>query len=224
MITIFFVQVVVLATQQWRSRHRRPGRPARIPRPDSVPRHGVPLQDPRSTSCFLVFMIVSLLILWAIENSRVGHDASAGIKQADSLSRRAWASTPWATRWQAFAPAASLPVSSAAFYAQYVSAVDPSCSGSCSTIYILIYVIVGGEGVHRARHRRLVPHRASRGGPAAQVVDAGAFRGDPHSSSSSSCRKGWGLPRGWGSTREHNRRLFHRNGPEGAEAGPDAAG
>lgn len=143
MITIFFVQVIILTTQQWRKVTGGPGGLQGVPRPDSF----LGMEFHSKTSfyfLFLVFMIVSLLILWAIENSRVGM-TFRGIKQADSLSESVGINT-MGYKVAAFATGGFFAGVMGGLYVQYVSAVDPSVFGFLPTIYILIYVIVGGEG------------------------------------------------------------------------------
>jgi branched-chain amino acid transport system permease protein len=143
MITIFFVQVIVLTTQQWRSVTGGPGGLQGVPRPDSF----LGLEFHSKTSfyfLFLVFMIVSLVVLWAVENSRVGM-TFRGIKQAASLSESVGINT-MGYKVAAFATGGFFAGLMGGLYVQYVSAVDPSVFGFLPTIYILIYVIVGGEG------------------------------------------------------------------------------
>ena len=178
MITIFFVQVIILTVQQWRSVTGGPSGLQGVPRPDSF----LGLQFHSKTSfyfLFLALMIISMLILWAVENSRMGM-IFKGIKQADSLSESVGINT-MGYKVLAFAIGGFFAGIMGGLYVQYVSAVDPTVFGFLPTIYILIYVIVGGEGsLHRPGHRRDAAHRAARGGTAAQELDAGALRGDPH--------------------------------------------
>ncbi len=143
MITIFFVQVIVLTTQQWRSVTGGPGGLQGVPRPDSF--LGLEFKSkPSFYFLFLIFMVVSLLILWAVENSRVGM-TFRGIRQAASLSESIGVNT-MAYKVAAFAIGGFFAGVMGGLYVQYVSAVDPSVFGFLPTIYILIYVIVGGEG------------------------------------------------------------------------------
>ncbi len=135
MVGIFFVQVIILTVQQWRSITGGNGGLQGVPRPDSV----LGIQFHSMVSIYflmLILMVVSLLILWAIERSRVGM-TFLGIKQADSLAESIGINTT-AYKVAAFAIGG--------FFAEYVSAVDPTVFGFLPTIYMLIYVIVGGEG------------------------------------------------------------------------------
>ena len=120
-VSIFVVQVIVLIVLQWPRVTGGASGLQSVPRPDSF----LGLHFHSKTSfyfLFLVMMLVSLLILWAIEHSRVGLTFK-GIRQAGFFAGLM-----------------------GGLYVQYVSAVDPTVFGFLPTIYMLIYVIVGGEG------------------------------------------------------------------------------
>lgn len=143
MVGIFFVQVIILTVQQWRSVTGGNGGLQGVPRPDSF----LGLKFTTTASIYflaLALMVVSLLILWAIEHSRVGM-AFQGIKQADSLAESVGINT-MAYKVAAFAIGGFFAGLMGGFYVEYVSAVDPTVFGFLPTIYMLIYVIVGGEG------------------------------------------------------------------------------
>jgi len=143
MITIFFVQVITLTVEQWRSVTGGAGGLAGVPRPDSF--LGLHFHSKESFYfLFLALMVISLLILWAIEHSRVGLTFK-GIKQADSLAKSVGINTTL-YKVVAFAVGGFFAGIMGGIYVQYVSAVDPTVFGFLPTIYILIYVIVGGEG------------------------------------------------------------------------------
>ncbi len=139
---IFFVQVIVLTVQQWRSITGGNGGLQGVPRPDSI----LGIEFASKTSFFMlaiVLMVVSLVILWAIERSRIGM-TFLGIKQADSLAESIGINTT-VYKVAAFAIGGFFAGLMGGFYVQYVSAVDPTVFGFLPTIYMLIYVIVGGE-------------------------------------------------------------------------------
>jgi len=139
---IFFVQVIVLTVQQWRSITGGNGGLQGVPRPDSI----LGIEFASKTSFFIlaiVLMVVSLVILWAIERSRIGM-TFLGIKQADSLAESIGINTT-VYKVAAFAIGGFFAGLMGGFYVQYVSAVDPTVFGFLPTIYMLIYVIVGGE-------------------------------------------------------------------------------
>jgi branched-chain amino acid transport system permease protein len=143
MVGIFFVQVIILTVQQWRSITGGAAGLQGVPRPDSI----LGIEFTSKTSFYflaLVLMLVSLLILWAIEHSRVGKTFQ-GIKQADSLAESVGINTT-VYKVAAFAIGGFFAGLMGGFYVQYVSAVDPTVFGFLPTIYMLIYVIVGGEG------------------------------------------------------------------------------
>ncbi|MBN1631059.1 MAG: branched-chain amino acid ABC transporter permease [Thermoleophilia bacterium] len=142
MVGIFFVQVIILTVQQWRNITGGNGGLQGVSRPDSF----LGLEFSSTTSIYflaLILMVVSLLILWAIEHSRVGKTFQ-GIKQADSLAESVGVNT-MAYKVAAFAIGGFFAGLMGGFYVQYVSAVDPTVFGFLPTIYMLIYVIVGGE-------------------------------------------------------------------------------
>ncbi|MCX8032232.1 MAG: branched-chain amino acid ABC transporter permease [Thermoleophilia bacterium] len=143
MVGIFFVQVIILAVEQWRTVTGGPLGIQGVPRPDSI----LLIRFGSKTSFYflaLSLMVISLLILWAIEHSRVGL-TFRGIKQADSLAASLGVNVT-AYKVAAFAIGAFFAGLMGGFYVQYVSAVDPSVFGFLPTIYMLIYVIVGGQG------------------------------------------------------------------------------
>lgn len=143
MVSIFFVQIIVLTVQQWRSLTGGASGLYGIPRPDGF--WGIEFRS--KTSFFflmLVLMLVSLVIMWAIEHSRVGM-TFRGIQQADSLAESVGINTT-TYKVLAFSVGGFFCGLVGGFYAQYVSALDPTAFGFLFTIYILIYMIVGGAG------------------------------------------------------------------------------
>ena len=83
MVSIFFVQMIILTVQQWRSVTGGASGLYGIPRPDGF--LGIEFKSKTSFYFLILGMaVVSLLILWAIEHSRVGL-TFRGIQQADSL-------------------------------------------------------------------------------------------------------------------------------------------
>lgn len=143
MVSIFFVQIIVLTVQQWRGLTGGASGLFGIPRPDGF--WGVVFKT-KTSFYFMILAIaaVSLLIMWAIEHSRVGL-IFKGIKQADSLSESVGVNTTW-YKVLAFSLGGFFAGVIGAFYAQYISTLDPTAFSFLFTIYILIYMIVGGEG------------------------------------------------------------------------------
>ena len=87
-------------------------------------------------------MLISLTILYAMKKSRMGIVLRR--RPAGRLSRRASASIPAAqgARLNGRLPS---PGVLGAFYSHYISVVNPDAFASLFTIYILIYMTVGGE-------------------------------------------------------------------------------
>ena len=143
MVSIFFVQIVILTVQQWRSLTGGASGLYGIPRPDGF--LGIVFKT-KSSFFFLILVItvVSLLIMWAIEHSRVGM-TFRGIQQAGSLAESVGINT---TKYKvlAFTAGGFFAGIVGAFYAHYISTLDPTAFSFLFTIYILIYMIVGGAG------------------------------------------------------------------------------
>jgi branched-chain amino acid transport system permease protein len=143
MVSIFFVQIITLMVQQWRSLTGGASGIYGIPRPDGF--WGIEFHSKTSFFFFmLVLMLVSLLTMWAIERSRVGM-TFRGIRQADSLAESVGINT-MGYKVLAFTIGGFFTGLVGGFYAQYISALDPTAFGFIFTIYVLIYMIVGGAG------------------------------------------------------------------------------
>jgi len=139
---VFFVQVVVLTVQQWKSVTGGTFGIIGVPRPDSF--LGITFSSKLSFYMLaLGLMVVSMLILWGVEHSRVGL-TFLGIKQADSLAESVGINT-MVYKVAAFTVGGFFAGLWGGFHVQYVSAVDPTIYGFIPTIYMLIYMIVGGE-------------------------------------------------------------------------------
>jgi branched-chain amino acid transport system permease protein len=144
MVSVFFVQIIVLTVQQWRSLTGGASGLYNIPRPDGF----LGITFASKTSFYylmLVLTLVSLAIMWAIERSRVGL-TFRGIRQADSLAESVGINST-TYKVLAFSVGGFFAGLVGGFYAQYVSALDPTAFGFLFTIYILIYMIVGGAGM-----------------------------------------------------------------------------
>jgi branched-chain amino acid transport system permease protein len=88
-------------------------------------------------------MAVALTVLYAIEKSRVGL-TFRGLKQADSLAESCGINTT-GFKVFAFAVGGFFAGVLGAFYSQYISAIAPDTFGFMFTIYILIYLTIGGQ-------------------------------------------------------------------------------
>jgi branched-chain amino acid transport system permease protein len=148
MVTIFIAQILQLVGAQWRSLTGGAVGIFNIPGPDAVGIPGLFTFDFSTKVDFyylvLILVVLSLVILWAIERSRVGLTLR-GLSQSDSMAESVGIDTA-SYRVLAFAIGCFFPGITGGFYSQYVSAIAPDTFAFLFTIYILIYMIVGGSG------------------------------------------------------------------------------
>jgi branched-chain amino acid transport system permease protein len=146
-VTAFFGEMVVLTAQQWNSLTGGSGGVYGIPAPDPIVIPGLLNIDFSSKLHFyyfaLIIMIIALIILYAIEKSRVGL-TFRGIKQADSLAEASGIDTT-GYKVFAFATGSFFAGIIGGFYSQYISAIAPDTFGFMFTIYVLVYMTVGGQ-------------------------------------------------------------------------------
>jgi branched-chain amino acid transport system permease protein len=146
-VTIFFSEMVVLTAQQWQSLTGGAAGIFHIPRPTPISVFGILHVDFSSKVEFyylaLALMLISLLILYAVEKSRIGM-VLRGVQQADSLAESVGIDTT-GFKVLAFTVGSFFPGVLGAFYSHYISAVNPDAFSFLFTIYILIYMTVGGE-------------------------------------------------------------------------------
>jgi branched-chain amino acid transport system permease protein len=146
-VTIFFSEVVILTAQQWQSLTGGAAGIFGIPRPNPVSLFGMFRVDFSSKVEFyylaLALMLISLIILYAVEKSRIGM-VLRGVQQADSLAESVGIDTT-GFKVLAFTVGSFFPGVLGAFYSHYISAVNPDAFAFLFTIYILIYMTVGGE-------------------------------------------------------------------------------
>jgi len=146
MVTIFFAEMIILTAEQWRSLTGGSSGIINIPRPDSIVIRGLLRMDFASKVDFyyfiLVLMLVSLLILYAIEHSRIGL-TWLSIRQADSLAESVGINV---TRFKvlAFCIGCFFAGIVGAFYSQYISVINPRTFGFFFAIYVVVYMVVGG--------------------------------------------------------------------------------
>jgi branched-chain amino acid transport system permease protein len=148
MVTIFIAQILQLVGAQWRSLTGGAVGIFNIPGPDLIVIPGLLKADFSTKVDFyylvLILTIVSLLIFWAIERSRVGLTLR-GLSQSDSMTESVGIDTA-SYKVLAFVIGCFFPGLTGGFYSQYVSAIAPDTFAFLFTIYILIYMIVGGSG------------------------------------------------------------------------------
>ena len=88
-------------------------------------------------------MVVSLLILYAVEKSRIGM-ILRGVQQADSLSESVGIDTA-GFKVLAFTVGCFFAGLMGGFYSHYISAINPDAFSFLYTINILVYMTVGGD-------------------------------------------------------------------------------
>lgn len=147
-VTIFLTAMVTLTAQQWRSLTGGSSGIYNIPRPDPIVIPGIlNITFTSSVNCYylvLVIMLVSLIILYAIEHSRIGL-TFLGIQQSDSLAESVGMNTA-GFKVLAFSIGCFFAGLIGGFYSQYIMSINPDTFGFLFTIYILIYMVVGGAG------------------------------------------------------------------------------
>ncbi|MFO7773754.1 MAG: branched-chain amino acid ABC transporter permease [Dehalococcoidia bacterium] len=146
LVTVFLGEVIRLIAEQWRSLTGGTVGIFNIPRPDPIAIPGLLNMDFASKVDFyyfmLVLMLVILFILYALEHSRIGLTWFS-IAQADFLAESVGVNT---ARYQvlAFTIGAFFAGIAGAFYSQYIGAINPRAFGFFWSVYIVIYMIVGG--------------------------------------------------------------------------------
>ncbi len=146
-VTIFFGEMVVLTAEHWQTLTGGSTGIFNIPRPNVVTIPGLLNLTFSSKIDFyyamLVLMMASLLLLYAIERSRIGLILRA-VQQTDSLAESVGINTA-GFKVLAFAVGCFFAGITGGFYSHYISAISPDSFGFLFTIYILVYMIVGGE-------------------------------------------------------------------------------
>jgi branched-chain amino acid transport system permease protein len=147
-VTIFLGEMVILTAKQWRNLTGGSSGIYNIPQPDPIAIPGILKITISSKMDFyflvLVLMLVSLLILYAIENSRIGMTLK-GVQQSDSLSESVGINTT-GYKVLAFSIGCFFPGIIGGFYSQYIMTISPEIFSFLYTIYVLIYMTVGGSG------------------------------------------------------------------------------
>jgi branched-chain amino acid transport system permease protein len=148
MVTIFLAQMIITLTQELRGLTRGSQGIYNIPKPDAIGIPGLFSISITSATDFyyliLVFLALTLLILFAVERSRVGL-TFRGIQLADSLSESVGIDTTL-YKVAAFSLGGFFAGIIGGYYAQYVSAIAPDTFGFLYAIYTVIYMVVGGSG------------------------------------------------------------------------------
>jgi branched-chain amino acid transport system permease protein len=146
MVTLFLTEFIMLIAEQWRSLTGGPSGIIAIPRPNAIIIPGLLNVDFASKVDFyylaLIMVLVTLLILYAIESSRIGI-TFLSIQQSDSLAESTGVNSS-GFRVLAFSIGCFFAGIGGAFYSHYLSAINPSSFGFLLSIYAFIYMVVGG--------------------------------------------------------------------------------
>jgi branched-chain amino acid transport system permease protein len=146
MITVFLAEVISLVTLEWTGLTGGSMGIFNIPHPNPIiiPGLGGVYFTSRVDFYYfaLVLVLVTLLILYAIERSRI-NVTLLSISQAESLAESIGVNTP---RFKviAFSLGCFFAGIAGAFYAHYLTVLTPTAFGFFFSIYIVIYMIVGG--------------------------------------------------------------------------------
>ena len=145
-VTIFLGEMVVLTAGQWRALTGGSTGIYNIPRPDPIVIPGILNLTISSKLDFyylaLILMLITLLILYVVENSRIGLILRS-IQQADSLSESVGINTA-GYKVLAFTIGCFFAGLTGGFYSQYILSIAPDTFSFLFTIYVLIYMTVGG--------------------------------------------------------------------------------
>ena len=146
MVTVFLAEMVMLAVEHWGGITGGSSGLVNIPQPDPIVIPGLLTIDFNSKVHFyyliLAIMLASLLILYAIERSRIGLTLLS-IQQNESLAGSVGVNT---SRFKvlAFCIGCFFAGITGGFYCQYINVINPRSFGFFFAIYIVVYMIVGG--------------------------------------------------------------------------------
>lgn len=148
MVTIFAGSIISYVIYQWSGLTNGASGIFNIPRPDPIVIPGLfsIVFNTRVSFYYmiLILMLISLVIMWFIEFSRIGMTFRA-IQQSDTLSASVGINVR-VYKVAAFAIGCFFSGVMGGFYGQYINTVDPVTFGFVFVIYTLIYMQVGGRG------------------------------------------------------------------------------
>jgi branched-chain amino acid transport system permease protein len=148
MVTIFAGEIISLIIYQWKGLTNGASGIFSIPNPDPIRIPGILniTFDTKAPFYYLIFvlMLISLVIIWFIEYSRIGM-TFRGIQQTESLSKSVGINTT-VYKVVAFALGCFFSGLMGGFYSQYIHTIEPKTFGFSFMIYTLIYMEVGGKG------------------------------------------------------------------------------
>jgi branched-chain amino acid transport system permease protein len=138
MVTLFFAQIVTLFVEQWRGLTGGTSGLFDIPRPQAAD------SDARLYYVIVAVAVVSLVLMYLIEHSRVGLVFRA-IKQSHTLCESVGIDVA-VMKVVAFGLGSFFAGVAGAFYGQYMQGLNPGAFGFLFCVYTVIYMVVGGAG------------------------------------------------------------------------------
>jgi branched-chain amino acid transport system permease protein len=145
--TVFLEEVITLIAQQWTDLTGGVVGLTSIPKPDPIVIPGLLSINFASKVDFyyltIVLVLLTLLILYAIERSCI-NQTFLSIKQSNSLAESVGVNTA-KFKVLAFTIGCFFAGLAGAFYSQFMTVITPSSFGFVYTVYIIVYMVVGGE-------------------------------------------------------------------------------
>jgi branched-chain amino acid transport system permease protein len=146
MVTLFLTEFIKLLAEEWRGLSGGVAGIIAIPRPNAIIVPGLLNVTFASKVDFyylaLILVGFTLLILYAIESSRIGITFSS-IQQSEPLAESVGVNSS-GFRVLAFGIGCFFAGIAGAFYSHYLSAIAPGSFGFLLSIYAFIYMVVGG--------------------------------------------------------------------------------
>jgi branched-chain amino acid transport system permease protein len=147
LITVFLGIIIGLIFEQWRSVTGGAFGISGIPKPDSIMIAGlINIQFNSKIAMYyliLIVLLISLIILYLIEHSRIGL-TFASIRESDFLIESVGVNTAW-YKILSFTIGCLFAGLAGGLYSQYLGIITPNGFGFIYSVYIMIYVIVGGN-------------------------------------------------------------------------------
>ena len=147
MVTLFMTEVILMVSEQWQSLTGGSAGIMNIPRPDPIKIGSfIDISFTTYTSLYylmLVLVVVSLLVLYLIEQSRIGRSWQA-INRDDMLAESVGINVA-AYKVLGFTIGSFFAGVFGGFYSQFYNTITPREFGFFFSIYILVYMIVGGR-------------------------------------------------------------------------------
>lgn len=148
LVTVFFSQIISSIISEWKAVTGGTFGLIHIPTPDPIVIPGLLNIDFSSKAHFyyliLFLMLFTLFILYVIEHSRINM-TWLGIRQSDSLSEAVGVNTA-GYKVLAFTIGSFFAGLAGAFFSHFITVVTPSAFGFVYSVYVVVYMIVGGTG------------------------------------------------------------------------------